>query len=661
MKIRKVYVSLLGMIFFILLSIYTGLFIIEKLCLVSENTNKYFLITSSFFVGQTMLLLLFRFSELIFRNMKYACWFTNFVGLVVVLTFLLEKRMLIIWKGIGGREIAAFVGTVIVIMALSSIIYNDYFPSGDNIWSPDGKIYVYSHLGTVHSPRIVNVMKTAMEENRIPMIGINYGIPLVLIWFGILGDVFSYFTQILYYGVNNAFAFFFIAGFIKECFGGSFGFIYIGTIFIFSVSEGMSVRYKLCTDATGCTNPGICQYPDVWMMMCLALFYFRVIYNAAMSNCGMPAIGLFSLFCAVGWALLAPQIGIMGIGTLVCCSVWLLCMGNIVIAGTLVVLLVIMLAGMLCSGWFGGGMLHRKDRVRQDIPGSECGNMKFTLGYYGFGFRDVRETKSFQLDCVVLQNIGVILRVFALPLVTLTVYFTIITVTYNRWEFWIAFVLLVLLGGGGVLCYCLSTNGTRKAELTRFLAPALVFSKVAWVGILACGADWSIWRGGVGLSVFLLCSSVPFYSVLLETLANGESLISVWFTLPEKVEEFGPYDISSEFYDCILENNTQIIFSIKELEKKKVYIYGTGSYAEKLYDNIQKEDEIYFVGFIDSKPAKWKEKIDGNVIFSPQKIGKIQQDEIVLIGSELRSGILGIYNMCYIYGLKNIVGLSSGK
>lgn len=138
-------------------------------------------------------------------------------------------------------------------------------------------------------------------------------------------------------------------------------------------------------------------------------------------------------------------------------------------------------------------------------------------------------------------------------------------------------------------------------------------------------------------------------------------MISVWFTLPEKVEEFGPYDISSEFYDCILENNTQIIFSIKELEKKKVYIYGTGSYAEKLYDNIQKEDEIYFVGFIDSKPAKWKEKIDGNVIFSPQKIGKIQQDEIVLIGSELRSGILGIYNMCYIYGLKNIVGLSSGK
>ncbi len=430
-------------------------------------------------------------------------------------------------------------------------------------------------------------------------------------------------------------------------------------MFIFSVSERMSVRYKLCTDATGCTNPGICQYPDVWMMMCLALFYFRVIYNAAMSNWGMSAIGLFSLLCAMGWALMAPQIGIMGIGTLVCCSLWLLCMGNIVSAGALAILLFILFAGMLCSGWLGGGMLHRKDRVRQDIFGSECGNMKFTLGYYGFGFRDVREAKSFQLDCVVSQNIGVILRVFALPLVTLAVYFTILTVTYDRWKFWIAFVLLVLLGGGAVLCYCLSTNGTRKSELTRFLAPSLVFSKVAWVGILACGTGWSIWRGaGVVLSVFLLCSSVPLYSVLRKILADGESLISVWFTLPEKVEEFGRYDISSEFYDCILENNTQIVSSIKELEKKKVYIYGTGNYAEKLYCNMQKEDEIYFMGFIDSKPAKWKKKLDGNKIFSPQKIGKIQQDEIVIIGSELRSGIVDIYFMCHIYGLKNIVRLS---
>ncbi len=208
MKIKKVYISLLGMIFFILLSLYTGLFVIEKLCLVSENMNKYFLVTSSFFVGQTVLLLLFRFSELIFRNMKYACWFTNFVGLVIVLAFMWEKRIAIIWQGIGGREIAVFVGTVLVIMVLTSIMYNDYFPSGNNILSPDGKIYVYTHLGTVHSPRSVNIMKTAMEENRIPLIGINYGIPLVLIWFGILGDVFSYFTQILYYGVNNAFAFF---------------------------------------------------------------------------------------------------------------------------------------------------------------------------------------------------------------------------------------------------------------------------------------------------------------------------------------------------------------------------------------------------------------------------------------------------------------------
>lgn len=659
MKIRKVYISLLGMIFFILLSLYTGLFVIEKLRLVSENINKYFLVTSSFFVGQTILLLLFRFSELIFRNMKYACWFTNFVGLAVVFSFLWEKRMMIIWQGIGGREIAVFVGTVLVIMVLTSIMYNDYYPSGGNIFCPDGKIGVYTHLGTVHSPRSINVMKTAMEENRIPMIGINYGIPLVLIWFGILGDVFSYFTQVLYYGVNNAFAFFFIAGFIKECFGGSFGFICIGTIFIFSVSEGMSVRYKLYTDAAGCTNPGICQYPDVWMMMCLALFYFRIIYNAVMSNCGMYAIGLFSLLCAMGWALMAPQIGIMGIGALVCCSLWLLCMGNIVSAGALAILLFILLAGMLCSGWLGGGMLHRKDRVRQDIVGSECGKMKFTLGYYGFGFRDVKETKSFQIDGVILKNIGVILQTFALPVITLTTNFTIFIVTRNRWEFWTTFVLLVLLGGGVVLCYCLSTDGTRKSELTRFLAPALVFSKVAWVGALACGTGWSIWKGaGVVLSVLLLCSSVPFYSVLRKTLANGESLRSVWFTLPEKVKGAERYNLNSTFYDYVLENNTQIISSIKELEKKKVYIYGTGSYAEKLYCNMQKEDEIYFMGFIDSKPEKWKMKLDGNKIFSPQKIGKIQQSEIVIIGSELRSGIVNIYAMCHTYGLKNIVRLS---
>ncbi len=655
-KWKHITLSLLQMLVIVLLSITAGSYIVEEFNLVPVKANVYLYFSAGFFVGFMFLLVCFRVLEVIIRNIFYACF-----GAVLITGGLGVKSF---YDGgvsgyIGDIEVTYFVlyvsFFVMVIIALL-LCYNDYTDKEGNILCTDGKIHVFTNLGTTHTPRSVNVAKVAVKEKRIPMLGVNYGLPLVMMMFEVFNNPCSYFAQFMYYCMNNAFVALFVIGYLIEYWNVTVFYAFLTAIVVFFAVEEISFRYKLCTDATGCTNWGIVQYPDTWMMMCVFLLCIRGLYESGNAPIqGDVLFGIFILLCAIGFELIAPQLGIMMIGLLGFDVILSFTCGNAVNAYKLIGYFLIMVIGMLVTAHCCGGMLQSKTKVRQDIEGSESGG-KLRLGYNGIPLRDINKIDTKHLEEITTKNIRILAGSFFFIIVS------VLTTGIGEWNRFLALQLGILFIGGFVLTYFLSNNGTGKMMLTRFLAPAFVLSKIVWMG--AAAYEIQIYDGSIVgclrimFACYMVLTGIPMHIQWFKkyNYASVKAVLNVWFQKTDIVYGAGDYDCQSEYNKAVIQNGIEFIQAPDGIPYKAVWIYGTGEYACKIYENVK--DKVEIKGFIDSNPEKWKECIGEYKIYSPQQVAVIQgEEEGIIIGSNLTAGILGIYFMCNEYQLINVAQL----
>ena len=664
MKIKGICVSVIQVVLLVMWSVCVGLFAVDKLHIISMETNVFLLISLCFFVGLVLILISFRFLDLIVLDIRVACYVTLFFASLLGVSVIWNGELFYIFGQLSITHIIVFMGAFLAVGISMLLFYIDYSEQANSVLS-DGEVGVYTNLGTAHTPRSVNVAKIAMRERRIPMLGINYGLPLVMMMFEVLKSPYTYFMQFLYYCVNNALVCFFIMGYMMEYWGVSVGFALLSTVVVLFATEELSFRYKLCTDATSCTNWGITKYPDIWMMMCILLFYLRMIFanEAWIGTKYFLSLVFFTIMCTVAWSLIAPQLSVMMAGLLGCNVFIWFATGKREEALGLCVLFSIISIGTMVTARIGGGMFQKKEKVRNDIEGNRSGG-QLSLGYRGICLRDIVKMDFYHLETMTTRNVVLILSSFAFPLITLSVSVIEMCSGFQWWTIFLAFQVLILFCGGFVLEYFLTIGTGGKMELLRFSAPVFVISKIAWMGIIA----YTIQTEGInsksivqiGLAIYMIASSIPFHIQWMKrySTANIKDVLKVWFQTPQIVTGSGFYSTDSIFYDNIIKKNVERIHSLEELRGKSIYIYGTGEYASKLYASMQTEKAIHVKGFIDSNPQKWGKKIDEKIILAPWKAAQKQKGEMVIIGSEMKASIVGIYSMCSEHRLRNVKQLS---
>jgi len=75
-------------------------------------------------------------------------------------------------------------------------------------------------------------------------------------------------------------------------------------------------------------------------------------------------------------------------------------------------------------------------------------------------------------------------------------------------------------------------------------------------------------------------------------------------------------DYTQEEYERLFQN----IF--KGIDNKKIYLFGSGNYAEEFVKQFQKDYEI--AGILDNNPARWGEELSGIPIMSPDVLRKVE-------------------------------------
>lgn len=655
-------VSIAEIIIFIVVAILKGVFVLQNTGILSVETNAFLLVSVSWFLGVGTAMIELRFLDLLVHGLKRAFFIVAVWSAIEILTIVLTdggKGFLSSLLAAGFACVCVFFGTTIIAIIVMVWQHNNYFPKGNNLLGGDDEIHTYTNLGTVHTPRSINAAIVAVQEDRIPMLGMNYGMILVMVIFKLIRTPFIYLMQVLYWATNNALVSIFIMGFMMECSEVSFGYAFFSALIVLFATEEISVRYKLCTDTTSCTNWGIMQYPDTWMMVCMGLLYLRIMFCAVENSVDPLTLLIFTVIYAVQGALLAPQVSVMLVGAIGCNTVLLFAMKTVDKALLLVLVDFVLVGITLLSARIGGGMFQSKKKIRTDIEG--CGSSGgFSFAYHGICLKDVKKMDGDHIGNLVTTKCSHIVKSFFFILITLGSYGMKLFWQFSEWEFFVWFNLLVFWGGGFVLIYFISTNnGAGKTELSRFSAPAFVLSKVAWMMIVYSWlreGEIILGAAGILIAIYMAVNSIPFHVRWNKIYVNRNwrELLPVWFSPMESMKTGGGfYAADSKRNRNIIKKGTLKLESLEAVKNKTVYIYGTGEYGRRVYDAMRQYG-ITVKGFIDSDAEKWGGDCGETVIFSPQQIGRLKDDYLVVIGSDRQEGICGIYKMCSLYSLKNV-------
>lgn len=641
-----------------------GNFVGNILHLFCDDSNSLFVIASSYVVGLLCVLIMLRLVDSILHNVRVTFWI---VIAVCMAGTILGKGGRNIWDILCSAHWFVYFGVLIIWIMLALIISienNSFFSIKDDRYLEEGKISVYSSLGTLHTPRSTNIAITAVDENKISPIGINYGPSLILTIFKLLHNPFLYFANFIFTVSNNTIILLFFIGMFQEFFVCHLRVAILAAIIVCWGEEGVLFRYKLPTDGASCTYWGLSStYPDVLAVFSGFIIWLYQLYISVQEGVTLYFL-IYLAICVIAWCLLAPQFLILAAGTIACnaaLSFWIdsfrmPLINYAAIGGVLAV----------CAGiaiYFGGGMLGRHSKIDNKIEGTGSGS-GLVLGNFGMIVIDLRALwHKKETYMIITRNTGKIMQALFYPFLSVMLFMIGWIRNYvNGWCLFLGIEMCILMLGGMLIEYGFSDRrAASKEELTRFLSPALVISRIVYMGglinYILCVGVTRISTIGIFIAVSMIVFGIPYHVLFIRKACNVNflELIPVWFRKAEIVHGSGRYEGNSRFNSYQVQNIKKTKINSEEIYGKKVYIYGTGETAQKQLGEF-KEAGIEFQGFIDSNPGRWNQQLAGYSIYSPYKVSRIQdEDTVVVIGSTLVGNIVSIYYTSQLYRIKNVV------
>lgn len=264
-----------------------------------NDNNIYLQVGISYFIGNVSVISLIRVFSFIFGN------FT--VGMICTLIFcsifiIICAKIIINTFIINYKQYITILLINIVLMFLICI-----FLSFCCVYGIPNNYNVYSHLGSAHSGRYINLAYDIVLNNRIPVVGQNYG-QSILVAVGLLfGQGRPYFQLNLWISITISTFILFTYGFLYHL-GISRKYSKIASIIIIFANTALSLNYIHIID-TG--SPIIRSgYVDshLGVIICiLTLLYFEEYIVNSHKNCWRDYLFLFSM--GIGCHIIGAYIG----------------------------------------------------------------------------------------------------------------------------------------------------------------------------------------------------------------------------------------------------------------------------------------------------------------------------------------------------------------
>lgn len=665
MKTKGILETFLEEVILILVFQGVGNAIATRLELFRQDSNIFYILAFSYFAGLLCNLTLVRFLDLFLHNVRLT------YVVVIVLDFYIgiyESGIQNICRLMGQFDWKVWMSLFcfcIILAVIVGIENNSFFSIDNDRFCEGGELSVYSSLGTLHTPRSTNIAITITKENRIPMIGINYGPSLILVFFRLLKNPYLYFANYIFTVCNNTIMFFFFIGMFQEFFNLSLILAIFGALIVCWGGEGIGIRYKMPTDGASCTYWGLSStYPDVLAAFSWFLTWLYQLFLLMQGEANLVSVVVYSVLCALVWCIISPQFFVLAAGimlsNIVLFSIWNFTPQFLWRFG---VTFIVLLFGGLIASYFGGGLLNQSGKTRKNIEGAGRGS-GLILGHYGVILVDLQLLGQGAIEYnIISRKIKEIAQALFYPFMSgiLWIIFCLSESADAKHVFMGVEMLLLMLGGLIIEIAFSNRQAGSKEELTRFLTPAFVVSRIVYIIVLAAhvnhyGMD-QISMAGIVIAVSMVVFELPYHILFIQRACNRKlyELLPMWFRKADLVYGAGRYDGESRFNQQLLQ---KMNVELDKIFEKKIYIYGTGKTAQWQFHEF-KQRGMDVIGFVDSDPKKWNQDFAGLKIYSPYCVSKKQDENtVVVIGSEITAQIISIYRTGCMCRIKNIAYVS---
>ncbi len=303
------------------------LFCIVGLLTVPEifcDENIYLKIGSAYFVGNLLIISLIRLLSFLFKNFVIGIIVTFILAIIYIFLFRNKLKKLLCTN---YKQLANVYFKVISLSLLICVLLSLCCVYG----TPDN-YDVYSHLGTAHSGRYVNLAYDIVLNNRIPIVGQNYGQSILVAIGLLLGQIRPYFQLNLWVDITISTFVLFTYGLIC-CWGTTKKYSQIASIIIVCANTALSLNYIHIVD-TGSPiirSGYVDSHLSIASCIIVLLYFSKYLVNLSCSQITYFDY-LFLFAMGIGWNIVGAYIGcIIGVFLLIllCFNIFLLKIKNL--------------------------------------------------------------------------------------------------------------------------------------------------------------------------------------------------------------------------------------------------------------------------------------------------------------------------------------------
>tara|TARA_B100001059_G_C17838465_1_gene590076 strand:+ start:8210 stop:9925 length:1716 start_codon:yes stop_codon:yes gene_type:complete len=336
------FINVIGLCF-----VLSGQYIIQKTIRETNKLSNQLFVSLSYFTGAILFLFVFRLSSFIISNAYISIAFAFFTILMLSLIILTSKNInflkIFFFQSLSNQF---FYFALLISVSICLLFYwTDPSLLTDN---------VLALLGSLHSPRYVNIANYIVDANIIPVINQNYGQSLLTASTLFLGLNAPYFTLFLWLAQSIFFLIFITFGLFKWL-GLDFKSSSLGTIIVLLGNTTFSLSRILVIDSG---SPFFLNgYTDSVLSIGTFIAFFLWFYNAYIEKYNInriPSLFLLIIF-GITWNIFAPQNIIFSIGILAFFTLKILIFDSRRKSFIMLSTIVFLLASLF--GTFMGGML----------------------------------------------------------------------------------------------------------------------------------------------------------------------------------------------------------------------------------------------------------------------------------------------------------------
>ena len=327
--------------------IFSGQYILQKTIRDTNKLSNQLFASLSYFTGMILFLFVFRLSSFIISNAYISIAFAFITILMLSLVILTSKNInffkIFFFQSLSNKifYFALFISVLLCLL----LYWTDPSLSTDN---------VLASLGSLHSPRYINIANYIVDANIIPVINQNYGQSLLTtstLFFGVNAPYFALFlwlAQSIFFLIFITFGLFKWLGFdVKSA--------SLGTIIVLLGNTTFSLSHILVIDSG---SPFFLNgYTDSVVSIGTFIVFFLWFYNAYIEKYKInriPSLFLLIIF-GITWNIFAPQNIIFAGGILVFFTLKILIFDSKRKSFVMLSTIVFLLASHF--GTFMGGML----------------------------------------------------------------------------------------------------------------------------------------------------------------------------------------------------------------------------------------------------------------------------------------------------------------